>query len=247
MPTLRRWLAVSVVLLLSNAPPIQAADADPEAQQRRALWDAVELQVSRLRDELGFDRLSPAVREALQRVPRHLFVPEDQRANAYENRPLPIGYGQTISQPLIVATMTELLRVEAGDLVFELGTGSGYQAAVLAELGVTVYSMEIVSPLGARARDVLDELGYEAVQTQIGDGYLGWPEVAPFDAIIVTAASDHIPPPLLRQLKPGGRMLIPIGNRYLTQKLVRVTKDEDGRVRTEEMMPVRFVPLTGAR
>jgi protein-L-isoaspartate(D-aspartate) O-methyltransferase len=143
--------------------------------------------------------------------------------------------------------MTELLGVEPGDRVFELGTGSGYQAAVLAEMGTEVYSVEIVPQLGARARQVLDELGYDRVHTRVGDGYLGWPEFAPFDAIVVTAASDHIPPPLIRQLKPGGRMLIPIGNRYLTQKLVRVIKDSDGKVHTQEMLPVTFVPLTGTR
>ncbi|MGB5733121.1 MAG: protein-L-isoaspartate O-methyltransferase, partial [Thiohalocapsa sp.] len=146
-----------------------------------------------------------------------------------------------------VATMTELLEVEPGDRVFELGTGSGYQAAVLGEMGAEVYSVEIVPELGARAREVLDELGYDRVHTRIGDGYGGWTEFAPFDAIVVTAASDHIPPPLIRQLKPGGRMLIPVGNRYLTQKLVRVVKDQDGKVHTQEMLPVAFVPLTGTR
>jgi protein-L-isoaspartate(D-aspartate) O-methyltransferase len=204
------------------------------------------MQVASLSMELGIDRLSPAVREALMTVPRHRFIPEAQRANAYANRPLPIGFGQTISQPLIVAVMTELLEVDAGDRVFELGTGSGYQAAVLDALGAEVYSVEIIPQLGERARATLDNTGHADVKTRIGDGYFGWPEAAPFDAIIVTAASDHIPPPLIQQLKPGGRMLIPVGSRYLTQQLVLVTRDEQGAIRTREMMSVVFVPLTGS-
>jgi len=247
MQTLQRLLATGLAMLLGAASLSSASDQDSDPQPGRALWAAVEQQIGLLQGELGFDHLSPAVLNALRRVPRHRFVPAEQRPHAYENRPLPIGYGQTISQPLIVAAMTELLGVEPGDRVFELGTGSGYQAAVLAEMGTEVYSVEIVPQLGARARQVLDELGYDRVHTRVGDGYLGWPEFAPFDAIVVTAASDHIPPPLIRQLKPGGRMLIPIGNRYLTQKLVRVIKDSDGKVHTQEMLPVTFVPLTGTR
>jgi protein-L-isoaspartate(D-aspartate) O-methyltransferase len=246
MQTLQRLLAICVAMSVGLAPLTSASDQDADPPPM-ALWEIVEQQVGLLHGELGFDQLSPAVLNALRSVPRHRFVPAEQRPRAYENRPLPIGYGQTISQPLIVAAMTELLGVEPGDRVFELGTGSGYQAAVLAEMGVEVYSVEIVPELGARAREVLDGLGYDRVHTRIGDGYLGWPEFAPFDAIVVTAASDHIPPPLIRQLKPGGRMLIPIGNRYLTQKLVRVAKDQDGKVHTQEMLPVAFVPLTGTR
>lgn len=244
MARLRHWL-IATAIFIGTVPLSAAAEPPPAAPLKRALWDTVELQVLRLRGELGFSRLTPAVREALYTVPRHEFVPEGQKRYAYENRPLPIGHGQTISQPLIVATMTELLAVEPGDRVFELGTGSGYQAAVLGELGVELFSMEIIAPLAERARETLDRLGYQDVKTRLGDGYNGWSEHAPFDAIIVTAASDHIPPPLLRQLKPGGRMLIPVGNRYLTQKMVLVTKDEEGRIRTQEMMAVTFVPLTG--
>jgi protein-L-isoaspartate(D-aspartate) O-methyltransferase len=158
---------------------------------------------------------------------------------------LPIGHGQTISQPLIVAVMTELLAIEPGDKVFELGTGSGYQAAVLSALGAEVYSVEIVPALGETARAGLDRTGHSGVRTRIGDGYLGWEEAAPFDAIIVTAAGDHIPPPLIRQLKPGGRMVLPVGSRYQTQQLVLVTRDAQDRIRTRELMPVSFVPLTG--
>lgn len=222
-----------------------AVRAEPFGPEREALWAEVEAQLLGIGGQIGIRQLSLEVRDALSAVPRHRFVPFDYRHRAYENRPLPIGHGQTISQPLIVAAMTELLDVDAGERVFELGTGSGYQAAVLAELGVEVYSVEIVEPLGHSARATLDETGYSSVKTRIGDGYDGWPEAAPFDAIIVTAASDHIPPPLIRQLKPGGRLVIPVGNRYLTQKLVLLTRDEAGAISTRELIPVTFVPLTG--
>lgn len=227
-----------------------AAIADPDSSEeaaKRHLWADVESQIDSLSLELGFDSLSPAVRESLREVPRVQFIPRDRRHLAHENRPVPIGFGQTISQPLIVALMTELLDIQPGDRVFELGTGSGYQAAVLAELGAEVHSVEIIPELAERARATLDRLGYENVHTRIGDGYFGWPEVAPFDAIVVTAAGDHIPPPLLRQLKPDGRMVIPVGGRYAAQKLVLVTLDEQGRARTREILPVTFVPLTGDR
>jgi protein-L-isoaspartate(D-aspartate) O-methyltransferase len=239
---LTAFLAACLTLF---ATPISLAE--PTDAEREALWAEVDGQIDMLAGQLGIERLSRGVRDALWRVPRHLFVPSSQRAYAYENRPLPIGHGQTISQPLIVAAMTELLGVGPGDRVFELGTGSGYQAAVLAELGVQVFSVEIVEPLGRQARMTLDRLGYGAVATRIGDGYDGWPEEAPFDAIIVTAASDHIPPPLIRQLKPGGRLLIPVGNRYQTQKLVLLSRSPQGRVTTRELLPVTFVPLTGHR
>lgn len=241
------FFATALFAAMSLSPNgVVRGDAGLTAPQK-ALWGDVEFQISRLRTETGVDRLSPEVRRALHQVPRERFVPEEQRPRAYENRPLPIGYGQTISQPLIVALMTELLDIETGDRVFELGTGSGYQAAVLGELGAEVYSVEIVPELGERARATLDELGYTTVQSRIGDGYFGWEEAAPFDAIIVTAASEHIPPPLLQQLKPGGRMIIPVGSRFLTQKLVLVSRDQEGSVRTREILPVTFVPLTGTR
>jgi len=240
-----RSIAWTTTLLLTLGTAGAVPAADGFEAERRLLWEEVDFQVSQLRAELGFERLSPAVRAALLQVPRHRFVPEEQTTYAYQNRPLPIGFGQTISQPLIVATMTELLGAAEGDRVFELGTGSGYQAAVLDTLGADVFSVEIVPELGERARQSLSDTGHHDVKTRIGDGYFGWEEEAPFDAIIVTAASDHIPPPLIRQLKPGGRMLIPVGSRYLTQKLVLVTRDDDGAVRTREIMSVFFVPLTG--
>ena len=236
------------ITLLAGAMLAAGAGADALAQsgeQVRSLWNEVARQIVFLGDELGFDRLSAPVRQALKDVPREEFVPAKQRPYAYENRPLPIGYAQTISQPLIVAIMSEMLAIEPGHRVFELGTGSGYQAAGLDQLGAEVYSVEIVPELGKRARETLDRTGHGEVKTRIGDGYFGWEEAAPFDAIIVTAASDHIPPPLIRQIKPGGRMLIPVGSRYLTQKLVLVSRDVDGRVSTREVIPVTFVPLTG--
>ena len=179
------------------------------------------------------------------KVPRHEFVSEDLRDIAYANRPLPIGYGQTISQPFIVALMTDLLRVEPNDRVLEIGTGSGYQAAVLAELAERVYSIEIVPELTQMATERLKRLGYAKVETKTGDGYYGWPEHAPFDAIIVTAAPTQIPPPLVQQLKPGGRMIIPVGSQFLPQFLVLVEKSPQGKVATRQMVPVQFVPLTG--
>ncbi|HEY5720385.1 MAG TPA: protein-L-isoaspartate(D-aspartate) O-methyltransferase, partial [Gammaproteobacteria bacterium] len=187
----------------------------------------------------------PRVLAALGAVPRHQLVPERARPYAYANRPLAIGHGQTISQPYIVALMTDLLRVGAGERVLEVGTGSGYQAAVLAELGVRVFTQEIVAPLAAEASARLAQLGYRDVAVRHADGYHGWPGEAPFDAIIVTAAASHVPPPLVEQLKPGGRMVIPVGSRFFTQHLMLVEKGADGAVTLRQLLPVRFVPLTG--
>ena len=189
--------------------------------------------------------ISTAVLEAMARVPRHMFVPEELRRFAYDNRPLPISRGQTISQPYIVALMTELAEVAPGEKVLEVGTGSGYQAAVLAELGANVHTIEIVPELGRQAAALLARLGYAKVQTRIGDGYAGWPEVAPFGAIVVTAAADHIPQPLMEQLAPGGRMVIPLGEASADQHLMLVVKNPDGTVETRRFLPVAFVPLTG--
>ncbi len=186
------------------------------------------------------------VAAALERVPRHRFVPDDYEALAYRNQPLPIGHGQTISQPYIVALMTDLLELEPGASVLEIGTGSGYQAAILAELVQKVYTIEIIEALGQSARNRLQTLGYGRVQTRIGDGYYGWPEAAPFDGILVTAAGDHVPPPLVQQLKPGGRMVMPVGGAFLTQYLMLVEKAADGTVTMRQLLPVSFVPLTGA-
>lgn len=188
----------------------------------------------------------PVVLQAMRTVPRHLFVPEDQQAYAYGDHPLPIGHGQTISQPYIVAYMTEIIRPRPGMKALEIGTGSGYQAAVLAAVGAKVYTIEIIPQLAEFARRNLARAGYENIQIRVGDGYYGWPEEAPFDAIVVTAAAQHIPPPLIEQLAEGGRMIIPVGSQFFTQELVLVEKNE-GRVKTRAVMPVRFVPLRRAR
>ncbi len=180
--------------------------------------------------------------DAMLKVERHRFVPEQWIPNAYEDHPLPIGEEQTISQPYIVALMTQLLKPQETDVVLEIGTGSGYQAAILAELVKEVYTIEIVESLGKRAQSLLKELGYTNIYPLIGDGYQGWPEHAPFDKIIVTAAPDHVPEPLIEQLKKGGTMVIPVGRTY--QKLLLITKDERG-IKQEEVISVRFVPMTG--
>jgi protein-L-isoaspartate(D-aspartate) O-methyltransferase len=180
-------------------------------------------------------------------VPREEFVLPAYRHRAYDNTPLPIEAGQTISQPLIVALMTDLLETRPGDVILEVGTGSGYQAAVLAGLVEQVYGVEIVPELAAGAARVLARLGYDNVFVRQGDGYEGWPELAPFDGIIVTAAAPEIPPPLLEQLKPGGRLVIPVGTEYGEQDLLLVELGEDGEIRERSVLPVRFVPLTGER
>jgi protein-L-isoaspartate(D-aspartate) O-methyltransferase len=183
----------------------------------------------------------PRVLHAMRAVPRHRFVPASRRGSAYEDRPLPIGHDQTISQPYIVALMTELARLKPGDRALEVGTGSGYQAAVLAEMGVEVFSMEIVEPLAGQAKATLTTLGY-AVEVRHGDGYAGWPDKAPFDAVVVTAAPPKVPEPLKEQLEIGGRLVIPVGEHF--QRLVVVTRTRTG-FRRENVLPVRFVPMTG--
>jgi protein-L-isoaspartate(D-aspartate) O-methyltransferase len=231
-------------LLLAALAGTGAGAADPAAQ-RAAMVRVVAEDLHASANYLGTDRLDPRVLDALGRVPRHAFVPPEERDQAYENRPLPIGWGQTISQPYIVAVMTHLLALEPGDRVFELGTGSGYQAAVLAELGAEVFTMEIIEPLGEQAAATLREQGYAGVSARVGDGYDGWPGRAPFDAIIVTAAGDHVPPPLIQQLRPGGRLVMPVGSRFLTQQLTLVEKGEEGDLTSRALLPVQFVPLTG--
>ena len=187
----------------------------------------------------------PNVLEAMRVVPRHAFVPAAQRAYAYEDRPLYIGYGQTISQPYIVAFMTEALRLDPNATVLEIGTGSGYQAAVCAEIARQVHTIEIVEPLAKSAAEVLTQLGYANIHVKAGDGYFGWPDRGPFDAIIGTAAAGQIPPALIEQLKKGGRMILPVEDNEGLQRLILVTKDEQGRLHQKDVLPVRFVPMTG--
>jgi protein-L-isoaspartate(D-aspartate) O-methyltransferase len=183
-----------------------------------------------------------AILSAMRKVPRHKFVPEDQATHAYEDRPLPIGYGQTISQPFIVAYMTEIVKPKAGQTVLEIGTGSGYQAAVLAEIVKNVYTIELVEPLGKEAAERLKNLNYKNIEVKIADGYAGWKEHAPFDAIIVTAAAAYIPAPLKDQLKDGGRMIIPVGSSDMEQQLMLIERNGN-KYKTSNMMPVRFVPF----
>ena len=208
--------------------------AEREAERREMVRDQIERR--------GIT--APPVLDALRNVPRHEFVPKDLQGRAYDDTPLPIGRGQTISQPYIVAYMTDALRVRAGDKVLEVGTGSGYQAAVLSEITPNVFTIEIVKELGEQARERLARLGYKTIGCRIGDGYLGWPEHAPFDAIIVTCAPDQIPPPLIEQLKPGGRICIPVGAGRFSQELVLATKDAKGEIARRTLIPVVFVPLT---
>ncbi|MDR7520067.1 MAG: protein-L-isoaspartate(D-aspartate) O-methyltransferase [Armatimonadota bacterium] len=217
----------------SPAPPSAPATPDPFADARRTMVET-QIRARGIRDE--------RVLRAMLTVPRHRFVEARYLAQAYNDHPLPIGYGQTISQPYIVALMSEQAAVRPGHRVLEIGTGSGYQAAILAELTDQVYTIEIIEPLARAAEQRLRDLGYRLVRTRIGDGYLGWPEAAPFDAILVTAAPDHVPPPLARQLKEGGRMVIPVGPPGLVQTLWRITK-ADGQLKFTNLGDVAFVPL----
>lgn len=235
---------IAVLIAIFVAGGARWCDAADFTGQREAMVAEVKADFR----AVGLSADTPSVEgvfKAMMQVPRHEFVPEDQERYSYENRPLPIGWGQTISQPFVVALMTDLLRLESDDVVFELGTGSGYQAAILAEQVREVYSMEIVPELAQQAIQTLDRLGYNNVRVKVGDGYYGWSDTRSFDAVIVTAAGDHIPPPLIRQLNPGGRMILPVGGRFLTQQLVLLEKRLDGSVTTREILPVRFVPLTG--
>ena len=223
----------------------QTPFADDVTRQREKLISAIDDLATETANETGRPTFSAAVMTAMTKVPRHRFVPLDQVPYAYENRPLAIGHGQTISQPYIVALMTDLIDPRPDQTVLEIGTGSGYQAAVLAELVGSVYSIEIIAPLATEAAARLKELGYANIQTRTGDGYYGWEEAGPFDAILVTAAASHVPPPLIRQLKPGGRMVIPVGAHFMAQYLLLVEKAGDGQVSSRQILPVSFVPLTG--
>jgi protein-L-isoaspartate(D-aspartate) O-methyltransferase len=238
--------AVLTLLLIAPALAAEAPVSDQKYErQRLELVEEVEADVAYTSRELGKKRLDSEVMAALGRVPRHEFVPADLARYAYDNRPLPIGYGQTISQPYIVAIMTDLIEPKPGSIVLELGTGSGYQAAMLAEVVEKVYSIEIVPELAEAAAERLERLGYDNIETRLGDGYHGWREHAPFDAIVVTAAAGHVPPPLIEQLKPGGRMIIPVGRPFSVQHLMLLMKSKDGEIRSKQVLPVSFVPLTG--
>jgi protein-L-isoaspartate(D-aspartate) O-methyltransferase len=220
--------------MLASLVVAAVVSADTQAARRQEMVKE-QIVAREVRDE--------ATLRAMRTVPRHSFVPPDLVELAYEDHPLPIPLGQSISQPYIVAYMTELVRPRPGMRVLEVGTGSGYQAAVLAEAGCTVFTMEIFRELATSAEERLKRLGYGRVNVRQGDGHYGWPGAAPFDAIVVTAAGDHVPPALIDQLKPGGRMVLPVGSVYGTQHLILVEKGEDGAVRTRSLLPVAFVPM----
>jgi protein-L-isoaspartate(D-aspartate) O-methyltransferase len=222
----------------------QAQDAAARfAAQRARLVAEVDAMYAATRAETGLAAMSPQVRAALAKVERHRFVPAGMVASAYRNQPLPIGSGQTISQPYIVALSTDLVQPRAGQRVLEVGTGSGYQAAILAVIVAQVFTIEILPELGNAAAARLKALGYSNVKVRIGDGYAGWPEEAPYDAIVVTAAPPRVPQALVDQLKPGGRMVIPVGESPTAQELLVITKGADGSVQSRSVLPVRFVPL----
>jgi protein-L-isoaspartate(D-aspartate) O-methyltransferase len=230
-----RILFLTLLLALLFVPSLPAAESD--AKQRQTMLQ---------RDIAGRGIRDQRVLAAMAKVPRHLLVAERYRDDAYADHPLPIGAGQTISQPYVVALMTEALRLQPADRVLEIGTGSGYQAAVLAEIVKEVRSIEIRQSLAQTAAAKLKELGYHNVTVKYGDGYFGWEEAAPFDAIIITAAVNHIPPPLIKQLKTGGRMILPLGSTVFSQTLTLVTKDQQGELDVEQLGAVAFVPMTGA-
>ena len=226
-------LLAALLITLCVLPACSQGDDDVFAAARRLM----------VRTQLAArDIADTSVLQTMAEIPRHEFVPPNLKDMAYQDRPLPIGEGQTISQPYIVAYMTQALDLQAGDKVLEIGTGSGYQAAVLARLVEHVYTIEIIPSLGDSARQLLQRQGHDNVTVRVGDGYVGWPSEAPFDAIMVTAAPDHVPPALVEQLAEGGRLVLPVGDHY--QELLRLTKRE-GEIHTESLLPVRFVPMTG--
>jgi protein-L-isoaspartate(D-aspartate) O-methyltransferase len=236
---------LAIVVLAAYPKTASGVEEQTYAVRREQMIRTIEAQVHNLSSAIGRDHIDPRVLDVMGKIPRHEFVPEDFQQASYEDRPLPIGFGQTISQPLIVALMTDVLDVDRTSVVLEVGTGSGYQAAVAAALARQVYTIEIIPELAHRAADRLHHLGYTNVTVRVGDGYFGWEDAGPFDGIIVTAAAAHIPPPLLQQLKPGGRMVIPVGPPLGLQHLTVVERSADGRVRTRQVLPVKFVPLTG--
>jgi len=233
-----------LIALVTALMPFETDSAELSAQ-REEMLRAIRASVRNSAEYTGRSELSPRVMHAMGSVPREEFVLPAYRHLAYQNRPLPIAAGQTISQPLIVALMTDLLAPEAGDVVLEVGTGSGYQAAVLAHLVKHVYSIEIIPELATGAVAALSKLGYDNITVRTGDGYAGWPEHAPFDGIIVTAAPEEIPPPLLKQLARGGKLVIPVGAEHGYQEILLVEVDEAGKISKRSVLPVRFVPLTG--
>ena len=234
-----RTLLIIAAFLIGLSLPAQPGFSAPDDTYKPLRESMVKYQIE------GRGIRDRAVLDAMNEVPRHLFVPNKLRHRAYNDYPLPIGLGQTISQPYIVAFMTELLQLNGKEKIFELGTGSGYQAAVASRVAKEVFTVEIYSELARSAAKRLKAIDYKNIHVRDGDGYYGWESEAPFDAIIVTAAADHIPPPLIEQLAPGGRLVIPLGGPFSVQQLILVTKDSKGRVMEKPIIPVRFVPLLG--
>ena len=227
--------------------PEAASRDDAFARSREQMVAEIAAMARETQHQTGRAAFSPAVMNAMRKVERHRFVAPDQASSAYRNHPLPIGSGQTISQPYIVALTTDLVEPKPDHRVLEIGTGSGYQAAVLAEIVAQVYSIEIVEPLARQAQQRLRDLGYRNVEVRVADGHRGWPEVAPFDGIVVTAAAAQVPQALIDQLKPGGRMAIPVGPSHRTQDFMLIEKRPDGSMAQRVVLPVRFVPMTGGR
>ena len=241
-----RSLALLIAGMAAAAPWACAEQADESWSERRAeMIREIEADVRATRRHTGRSQLDEQVMAAMAGVPRHEFVDPELRRRAYDNRPLPIGHGQTISQPYIVALMTDLLELGEGATVLDIGTGSGYQAAILAEIAARVYSIEIIPELGREAAERLARLGYDNVEVRVGDGYFGWPEQAPFDGILIAAAIDEIPQPLVDQMKRGSRLVLPHGDPARSQDLLVLEKTLDGQLERRSIIPVRFVPLTG--
>ena len=244
-----RYLLLVIIGLILSGPNGKASTVEDEKMKlaRERMVKAIEQDVHETSTYIGQGQLNKGVMQVMGEVPRHEFVPEDAQSAAYYNRPLPIGYGQTISQPYIVALMTDLLAVTNDAKVLEVGAGSGYQAAVLSQLVKEVHSIEIIPELARECRKRLTRLGYRNITIHEGDGYYGLESKGPFDGIIVTAAASYIPPPLIKQLKPGGRMVIPVGSPFAVQHLMLIKKNKQGEVSMRQVLPVRFVPLTGKR
>ena len=247
MPFLRFTFVCFVAWLSALAPLGAAEPVNGAAEARAEMVRIVELEIEALGPITGIGKIDPAILEVMREMPRHAFVPAPFTPFAYRRHPLPVGHDQNIAAPFLVALMTHLIEPEPDDVVFETGTGAGYHAAVLSRLVGQVRSVELVEPLARRAADLLAGLGYDNVLVRPGDGYDGWPEEGPYDAIVVKEAIDHVPPPLLAQLKPGGRMVLPLGPGRGPQYLTVVTKDQAGRTLEQRIMPVRFSPFQGGQ
>jgi protein-L-isoaspartate(D-aspartate) O-methyltransferase len=241
---MRIWIVAALLMLLRAAPALAQEAPDFEAARARMV-QVIRIEALAASEFTGIREIDARVLAAMGRVPRHEFVAPPLAPYAYEDTPLPVDFEQNLTQPFIAALMTHLLEIEPGDTVFETGTDSGYQAALLAELGATVYSVEVIEPLAAAAAERLKRLDYGAVAVKAGDGYFGWPEHGPYDAILVKEALDHLPIPLVAQLKPGARMVLPIGPADGAQELTLIEKDANGKVRRRSVLPVRFAPLQG--